>query len=98
MIGSYHGQTLASRTKLGQVFNFRYGCVCTPCTIYTKTELPNLKWKTQPKQLLGSLPLAFALPVESLNERRKKETEQQRQQYSKRKEDTKRRKQKEAGC
>jgi hypothetical protein len=27
------------------------------------TKLPNLKWKTWPKQPLGYLPLAFALPV-----------------------------------
>jgi len=28
-----------------------------------KTKQPNLKLKTQPKQLLGSLPLAFAFPA-----------------------------------
>jgi hypothetical protein len=26
-------------------------------------KLPNLKWKTQPKQLLGILPLALVLPA-----------------------------------
>ncbi len=47
--------------NLGWVFNFRYEHVWTTCTSYITTELPNLKWKTRPKQLLGSLPLAFAL-------------------------------------
>jgi hypothetical protein len=28
-----------------------------------EAKQPNLKLKTQPKQLLGSLPIAFALPV-----------------------------------
>ncbi len=26
-------------------------------------KLPNLKWKTRPKQTLRSLPLAYALPI-----------------------------------
>jgi hypothetical protein len=34
-------------------------CLCH--TITLKTKQPNLKLKTQPKQLLGSLPLASAL-------------------------------------
>ncbi len=29
-----------------------------------EAKQPNLKMKTRPKQLLGSLPLAFALPVQ----------------------------------
>jgi hypothetical protein len=29
---------------------------------FLETKLPNLKLKTQPKQLLGSLPLVIALP------------------------------------
>ncbi len=29
------------------------------CTSITATQLPSLKWKTQPKQLLGNLPLAL---------------------------------------
>ncbi len=36
--------------------------MCTTCTSYVTTKLSNLKWKTRPKQLLGSLPLAFVLP------------------------------------
>ncbi len=37
--------------------------MCT-CTAYVTTKLPDLKWKTRPKQLLGSLPLAFAPPAQ----------------------------------
>jgi hypothetical protein len=47
--------------NLGWVFNFRWGCMCAmyfPCTI---SIWPNLKLKTQPKQLLVSLPLDIAL-------------------------------------
>ncbi len=32
---------------------------------YYETILPNLKLKTRPKQLLGSLPLDIALPAET---------------------------------
>ncbi len=48
--------------NLGRVFNFRYGRLCTTCTSHITTKVPNVKWKIWPKQLLGSLPLAFALP------------------------------------
>jgi len=41
---------------LGLVFNFRLGAS------FGIAKLPNLKWKTQPKQLLGYLLIAFALP------------------------------------
>ncbi len=34
--------------------------VCVPC--FFETKLPNLKLKTWPKQLLGSLPLVIVLP------------------------------------
>ncbi len=33
-----------------------------PWTSFTTEKVPNLKWKIWPKQLLGYLPLAFALP------------------------------------
>jgi hypothetical protein len=56
-------QLSSSGQNLGRVFNFRYGRMCTTCTSYITTKLSNLKWKTWPKQLLGSLPLAFALPT-----------------------------------
>ena len=45
-----HGQTSANRTKPGPSFQ-----------LY-QVKLPNLKLKTQPKQLRGFLPLVIALP------------------------------------
>jgi hypothetical protein len=59
-----HGQRLKLRGQnLGRVFNSRLyrGCVC--CAIAYLTKWTSLKLKIQPKQLLGSLPLAFALPA-----------------------------------
>ncbi len=52
--------------NLGQVFNSRLGhaCICRAMAYITKQ--PNLNLKTWPKHLLGSLPLAFALPGENL--------------------------------
>jgi hypothetical protein len=47
---------------LAQVFNSSLGCVCIGHSIAYITKRPNLKLKTRPKQLLGSLPLAIALP------------------------------------
>ncbi len=40
-------------------------CMCT-IQIFTTPKLSDLKLKTRPKQLLGSLPLAFSLPVLSV--------------------------------
>ncbi len=37
--------------NLGRVFNYRCGCA--------SSKQPNLKLKTRPKLVLGSLPLAF---------------------------------------
>jgi hypothetical protein len=48
--------------NLGQVFNSRLGHACIGHAIVHIANEPNLKLKTRPKQLLGSLPLAFALP------------------------------------
>ncbi len=48
--------------NLGQVFNSRLGRACICRGIAYITKRPNLKLKTRPKQLLGSLPLAFTLP------------------------------------
>ena len=48
--------------NLGQVFNSRLGRACIGHAIVHIAKQPNLKLKTQPKQLLGSLTLAFALP------------------------------------
>jgi hypothetical protein len=50
-----HGQTLADRTNLGQVFNSRSGCMCAAHLLYPKAKRPNLKLKTRPKQLIGSV-------------------------------------------
>jgi hypothetical protein len=49
--------------NLGRVFHSRLGCACIGHAIVHITKQPNLKLKTQPKQLLGSLLLAFALPT-----------------------------------
>jgi hypothetical protein len=46
--------------NLGRVFNSRSGRVQLHLS---ETEQPNLKLKTRPKQLLGSLPLDIAVPV-----------------------------------
>jgi hypothetical protein len=47
-----HGQTLAYRTSLTALLHLLPGVA----------KQPNLELKTQPKQLLGSLPLVIALP------------------------------------
>ncbi len=48
--------------NLGRVFHCRLGCTCIGHAIVHITKQLNLKLKTRPKQLLGYLPLAFALP------------------------------------
>ncbi len=49
--------------NLGRVCKSRLGHAFVKChAIAYKSKGPNLKLKTRPKQLLGSLPLAFALP------------------------------------
>jgi hypothetical protein len=47
---------------LSQVFNYKYAHDCLPgaSTSFTAAKLSNTNLKTRPKQLLGSLPLAFA--------------------------------------
>jgi hypothetical protein len=47
---------------LGRVFNFRSGCMQTMRLLPGVAIQPNLELKTQPKQLLGSLPLDITLP------------------------------------
>ncbi len=47
---------------LSRVFNSRLGCACICRAIAHITKRPNLKVRTWPKQLLGSLLLAFVLP------------------------------------
>jgi hypothetical protein len=48
--------------NLGQVFNFRNGCVHAAHLHCCRVKLPNLKLKTRPKQRLRSLPLDIMLP------------------------------------
>jgi hypothetical protein len=64
MIKSMDKLKLTGR-NLGRVFKFRRVCLHTIRLYYFETKLPNLKLKTRPKQLLGSLPLDIALPVKS---------------------------------
>jgi hypothetical protein len=47
---------------LGRVYNFRSGCMQTMHLLPGVAIQPNLELKTRPKPVLGSLPLAFALP------------------------------------
>jgi hypothetical protein len=49
--------------NLGRVFNFRNGRVLAVHLLCCGVKLPNLKLKTWPKQLLGSLLLDIALPA-----------------------------------
>ncbi len=52
-----------TRQNLGSVFNSRSGCVQDMHLFYYEAKLTNLELKTQPKQLLGSLPLKSLGPV-----------------------------------
>jgi hypothetical protein len=49
--------------NLGRVFNSRSDCMSATHLFCYEAKQTNLKLKAQPKQLLGSLPLAFALPA-----------------------------------
>jgi hypothetical protein len=49
--------------NLAQVFHSKLGRACIGHVIVHIPKQPNLKFKTQPKQRLGYLPLDFALPV-----------------------------------
>ena len=48
--------------KPGRVFNFECGCVRLYIAFALITKQPHLKLKTRPKQIVGSVSLAFALP------------------------------------
>jgi hypothetical protein len=48
--------------NLDRVFNFRSGHLHAATFLVSSVKLPNLQLKTQPKQLLGSLPFVIALP------------------------------------
>ncbi len=52
--------------NLGQVFNSRSGCMCAMHLCCYEAKRPNLKLQTCPKQLLGSLMWAFALPNQTV--------------------------------
>ncbi len=52
--------------NLGRVSNCRSGSVFAMQLSCFETKRPNLELKTQPKQLLGSLPLDIAFPEETL--------------------------------
>ncbi len=56
-----HGQLQPTGRNLGWVFNFRFGHLLAEHFRCCQVKLPNLKMKTQPKKLLGSLPLVLAL-------------------------------------
>jgi len=47
--------------NLVRVFNSKSGCMCAKHLFCYEAKQPNLKLKTQPKQVLGYLPMAFAL-------------------------------------
>ncbi len=55
----------ATGQNLGRVFILRSGHLHSANLWCYEEKLPNLKWKTWPKQLLGSLPLDVTLPVTS---------------------------------
>jgi hypothetical protein len=56
-----HGQLQLTGRNLGRVFNSRLGHACMCCAIAYIIKQPNLNLKNGARQLLGSLPLAFAL-------------------------------------
>ncbi len=49
--------------SLGRVFNSRSGCMCGGHLFCHEPKQPNFKLKTRPKQLLGYLAKACALPA-----------------------------------
>ncbi len=49
--------------NLGRVFNYSFGRACMYISKYSSSKQPDLKLKTQPKPVLGSLPFAFVLPA-----------------------------------
>jgi hypothetical protein len=58
-----HGQIQLTGRNLGRVFNFRFGHLQAEHFRRCQVKLPNLKFKTRPKQLLGSLLLVITLPA-----------------------------------
>ncbi len=66
MLGSLHDKLQLTGRALGHIFNFRSGCMDTMHLLPSIAIQPNLELKTQPIQLLGSLPLVIPLPILSL--------------------------------
>ncbi len=69
MIVNYNRKTFivqATGLNLGRVFNYRCGHASTQVSTCTSSKQPDLLLKTRPKQVLGHLTIAFALPAESL--------------------------------
>jgi hypothetical protein len=62
------GKLQLTGRNLSRVFNFRSGCVHAMHLLCYGVKLPNLKFKTQPKQLLGYLPLDIAFPPAAKHE------------------------------
>jgi hypothetical protein len=60
---SDHGQIQLTGRNLGRVFNFRFGHLQAEHFRCCQVKLPNLKLKTRPKQLLGSLLFVITLPA-----------------------------------
>jgi hypothetical protein len=56
------GKLKITGQNLGWVFSTRFYRACLGHAIVHVTKQLNIKLKTRPKQLLGSLPLAFVLP------------------------------------
>ncbi len=57
------GKLQLTGQKLGRVFNSRRGCKCPMHLCCYEAKWANLHLKTLPKELIGYLPLAFALPI-----------------------------------
>jgi hypothetical protein len=61
-MGVGHGQLQLTGHNLGRVFNFRFDHLQAEHFRCYQIKLPNLKFKTWPKQLQGSLSLVITLP------------------------------------
>jgi hypothetical protein len=62
---NFQGQTSAKQDKTWAEFSILELAICMLCNFGVISELPNLKLKTRPKQLLGFLLLVIALPAYS---------------------------------
>jgi hypothetical protein len=56
------GKLKLTGLNLGRIFNYRCRCASAWISTCASSKQPNLKLRTQPKPVLGYLPLAFALP------------------------------------